>query len=107
MSRPTSGNLIERERQLMEIIWSNCQETAEQIRERLRDWSVGTRLRICKPMRYVARVALGIALLLSTIELASVHAAQAALTTSPVEHGRRADDAPVRAYDLPVPNSAS
>lgn len=59
MARPGSDTLTERESQLMEILWSHGEVTAEQIREilpdRPHDSTVRTLLRILESKGYVTR----------------------------------------------------
>ena len=59
MARPSSDTLTEREAQIMEILWSHGDATAEQIRELLpdrpHDSTVRTLLRILESKGYVAR----------------------------------------------------
>jgi predicted transcriptional regulator len=63
MSRPRNEALTEREAQLMEILWSHGEATAEQVRDDLpdrpHDSSVRTMLRILESKGYVARVGPG------------------------------------------------
>ena len=59
MSRPSSDTLTEREAQLMEILWTHDEATAEQVRDLLpdrpHDSTVRTLLRILESKGYVIR----------------------------------------------------
>jgi BlaI family penicillinase repressor len=63
VSRPKSDALTEREAQVMEVLWSHGNVTADKIRDLLpdrpHDSSVRTILRILETKRYVARVGPG------------------------------------------------